>query len=582
MGEIRPPGIYREKEEEKRYTPITLAKSGIAGFVGLAEKGPTNTPVKITSFEEFKEIFGNLNVGSYLGPAVQGFFLNGGKECYVLRIAHLTEKGRGEIAKPATLRLLDKNGKPTILISATSEGIWGNEIKISVESRPPSTQTFLTLDLHEGDTEATIKSTHGFQRGTIIRLFENGNFEYRVIYNLSGKVISFLEPLSRKFSSGTPTLVEPVEWSLRVTTPKREEIFNNLSFSVVSANYFEKVINTKSRLIRVANLNSPNPIPENFPVEVTNVPLKGGSDGLYNVTPDDFIGFNVGPNERTGISAYEVVEDVDILIAPDLMWCLKNSTNFSTQKDVEVVQQAMISQCENLKDRFAILDLPDEKSHRLASQWRLMFDSQYAAFYFPWLLIESRGNRISIPPSGHVAGIYARCDNNFGVHKPPANEEILGIYDLTADIRDEEIGFLNSEGINCIRAFTTRGIRIWGARTTSSDTQLRYINVRRVINTIIRSLNLNSQWVVFEPNSPKLWKTLSRNVTSFLYDLWKKGFFKGRYPEDAFYVKCDDETNPPEVRDAGQLVVEVGVAPVRPAEFIIFKVSQQIIEAEKE
>jgi len=208
----------------------------------------------------------------------------------------------------------------------------------------------------------------------------------------------------------------------------------------------------------------------------------------------------------------------------------------------------------------------------------LLFDSSHAAFYYPWIQVEHAGAMKLVPPSGHVAGIYARCDRTMGAYRAPANEELDGVYDLARVLRDDDIGRLNEEGINCLKSFARRGIRVWGARTTSNEPAWRYVNVRRVMGTVISSVERGLQWSVFETNSPLLWKSLTRQLTSFLLDLWNEGYFKGRSPEEAFFVKCDEDNNPPEVRDAGQVIIECGVAPVRPAEFLIFKVAADMEE----
>ena len=361
-----------------------------------------------------------------------------------------------------------------------------------------------------------------------------------------------------------------VQWG---TTRER---FENLSLSPVSDQYVEQVINRRSSLICVEDLRSPSTLPDRYPVSVEQQHLDGGGDGLFTVTPEDFIGANIGPEERYGLAAYEHVEEIDLLVAPDLMWALDASAGFRTEKDVLVVQDAMVTQCERSKTRFSILDFPDGKDHRRASQWRLLFDSAYAAFYFPWVTISDGGRDRLVPPSGHVAGIYARCDNAMGPYRAPANEAIRGIFDVGRDLTDADIGSLNKEGINCLKSLPQRGIRVWGARTTSSDPAWRYVPVRRVVSAVIASVEQGLQWAVFENNDRFLWKRLVHQVTSFLLDLWKEGFFKGGTPEDAFYVKCDEETNPPEVRDAGQVIIECGVAPVRPAEFVIFKVDSEV------
>jgi phage tail sheath protein FI len=565
---------------ERRYTPIELGKSGVVGFVGLTQKGPTNTPIRLTDSQQFREIFGRLPFETYLESSVKGFFDNGGKECFVLRVCHLQERGRGEIAKPAQMRLRDANKRLTVLVDALNEGQWGNDIHVRVNRPEARVQTFLTLDIHDGDLSATIRSTHGFRRGTVVKIFDDDKADYRTITELDGKTIHWRidDPIKQNFKSGAPTYVEPVEFEMEVWTLERKEVYKELSLAPNSENYFERVVNTASQLIRVVDMRNESPLHERYPVATDEQTLTGGSDGIFNVTPEDFIGMNVGPDERYGVAAYEASESIDLLAIPDLYWCVENSSGFRTTKDVEVVQQAMVIQCERLRDRFAVLDFPDHKNYIHALQWRLLFDSAYAAFYYPWVITEVNGHQKAVPPSGHVAGIFARCDEKMGVHRAPANEPLEGVVDLTVLLQDADIGYLNSQGVNCIKAFTKRGMRIWGARTASSDSMQRYVNVRRTVSHIIRAMTTNLQWVVFEPNEMRLWKSITASVSFFLTNLWRKGYFKGRSPEEAYYVKCDHETNPPELRDAGIVVVEVGVAPVRPAEFIMFRIAEQSAE----
>ena len=579
MAQLRPPGVYAAPSD-RRYTPVTLVKSGIVGFVGLTQKGPTNEPVRLTAADQFREVFGRLPFETHLETSVKGFFDNGGDECYVLRVCHLNEKGRGEIAKPAQLRLRDANKKLTIVVDALNEGMWGNEIQVRVTRPEPRVQTFLTLDMHEGDLSATIRSTHGFRRGTVVKVFDDDNAVYRTITELDGKTIHWRidDPVQQNFKSGAPTYIEPLEFEMEVATLERREHFKELSLAPNSDNYFVRVINGGSQLVRVMDMRNESEIQDRYPTATETQALSGGTDGIFNITPDDFIGMNVGPTERYGLAAYEAVEAIDLIAVPDLFWCVDHSSGFRTMKDVEVVQQAMVSQAERMRDRFAILDFPDHKSFVHALQWRLLFDTAYAAFYYPWIVVDVGGVIKAVPPSGHVAGIFARCDRMMGVHRAPANEELSGVLDLSVLLQDNDIGYLNSQGINCIKSFNKRGMRVWGARTASSDPISRYINVRRTISAIIRSMVQNLQWVVFEPNDPRLWKSITHSVSFFLMGLWKQGYFKGNSPEEAFYVKCDQETNPQESRDAGQVVVEVGVAPVRPAEFIVFRVAEESAE----
>jgi phage tail sheath protein FI len=197
--------------------------------------------------------------------------------------------------------------------------------------------------------------------------------------------------------------------------------------------------------------------------------------------------------------------------------------------------------------------------------------------YFPWLRVRDvfSGEIVSVPPSGHVAGIWVRNDSMRGVHKAPANETVRGALDLTQRLTDAEQGVLNQAGVNAIRFFTSAGgIRVWGARTLAIDPEWRYLNVRRLLNMVEESIVQGTNWVVFEPNDRLLWAQLRRDVGAFLTRMWRDGALLGRSPEEAFFVKCDEETNPPEVIDAGQLVVVIGVAPVKPAEFIVFRISQ--------
>ena len=579
--QARPPGIY-PAPKERRFAPIALVKSGVVGFVGVTQKGPTNDPVRLTDPQQFRDVFGRLPVETPLEASVKGFFDNGGSECYVLRVAHLQERGRGEIAKPASCRVRDEEQRLSLLVEAVNEGSWGNEIKVQVRRPEARVQSLLTLDIHEGDLSAKIQSTHGFRRGTVVQLRdeETGEVDYRVVTEVDGrdKRIHWRidEPIARRFRSSAPTLIEPVEFEMEVRTLEHREVYKDLSLAPNSDNYVERVVNGQSRLIRVMDMRGDQPIAARYPAAMPELEtLTAGADGIFNITPGDFIGQNIGPKERYGLAAFEANEDVDLLVIPDLFWCLEHSSGFGTMNDVLTVQQAMVTQAENLRDRFAILDFPNRKNYVHALQWRLLFDSPYAAFYFPWVVVEVGGRSVSIPPSGHVAGVYARCDQKEGVHRAPANEELEGVIDLEVLLRDGDIGYLNEQGVNCLKSFNKRGLRIWGARTSSSDPANRYINVRRTISAIIRSMSRDLQWVVFEPNHPRLWKSISHTVSLFLQELWKANYFKGRSPEEAYYVKCDAETNPPEIRDVGQVVVEVGVAPVRPAEFIVFRVAEE-------
>ena len=278
----------------------------------------------------------------------------------------------------------------------------------------------------------------------------------------------------------------------------------------------------------------------------------GGRDGL-------FIGRDGGPGARTGLKCMDEVDEIAILAAPGQI--------------SPAVQDALLSHCETRKDRFAILDSPETISGGVDKLPKPR-DSKYGAYYFPWIQVydPDKGN-IFVPPAGHIAGVYSRTDSERGVHKAPANEIIRGALGMKYNVSKGEQDLLNPKGINAIR-FMNGAIRIWGARTLSTDPSWRYINVRRLFIMVESSIERATQWVVFEPNDHRLWKRVQRTIASFLTLLWRNGALMGTAPEQAFYVKCDEETNPPEVIDAGQLVVEIGLAPVKPAEFVIFRIGQ--------
>ena len=287
-----------------------------------------------------------------------------------------------------------------------------------------------------------------------------------------------------------------------------------------------------------------------------------------------------GRGGRSGLRALEEIDEVAILAAPGF-------------HDTES-HDALIGQCERLGDRFAILDCPPqvENLDDLAQIAELdatgapsgsglrprSSPGGYGAFYFPWITTRDPidGSIKPTAPSGHLAGIYARTDASRGVHKAPANEPIQGALGLTYRVTHAEQGALNSAGVNCLRSLPGAGIRVWGARTVAAAaSEWRYVPVRRLFNMVRETIATGTRWTVFEPNDATLWKAISRDVRAFLTGLWRDGALQGTTAEEAFFVKCDAETNPPDVIQAGQVVILVGIAPVRPAEFIVFRIGQK-------
>lgn len=292
--------------------------------------------------------------------------------------------------------------------------------------------------------------------------------------------------------------------------------------------------------------------------------------------------FNGSESARTGISGLTIADEVTMVMVPDLITAATQEDGTVDLGTWKSVQLAIINHCEGQGNRMAILDSPPGMSPQQIKEWRsetAMYDSAYAALYYPWIEVANPigtngDSEMMVPPSGHLAGVWARTDETRGVWKAPANEIVRGALNVETNITKAEQGLLNPIGINCIRPFGTQGIRVWGARTLSSNSDWRYINVRRLFNMIEQTIMDGTQYAVFEPNDQKLWEGLKRTVNSFLRGLWRDGALFGNTAEQAFFVKCDEETNPPDSIDEGKVVVEVGIAPVKPAEFVIFRVSQ--------
>ncbi|MEA2675359.1 MAG: uncharacterized protein QOI92_2551 [Chloroflexota bacterium] len=353
---------------------------------------------------------------------------------------------------------------------------------------------------------------------------------------------------------------------------KPVEVFDNVTSGKGKNNVVTQVKAT-SKLIRLEEVGTASAV-ERVPAQGSMSLAGGGSSVPVRVTPDDYVGNSA---DRTGFAGLEAVDEVTMLSVPDLMAVYQQG--IIDLEGVQAVQLAMIAHAELMGDRVAILDAPPSLNAQQIKEWRVDkagYDSKYATLYWPWVKVFDplSGQAIFVPPSGHIAGIWARSDDTRGVHKAPANEVIRGAISLELNITKGEHDQLNPVGINCVRSFPGRGIRVWGARTISSDPSWRYLNVRRLFNFVEESIFEGTQWVVFEPNDQRLWGRVKRTINSFLLRVWRDGALFGATPDQAFFVKCDEENNPPEVRDAGQLIVDIGIAPVKPAEFVVFRIAQ--------
>ncbi len=342
------------------------------------------------------------------------------------------------------------------------------------------------------------------------------------------------------------------------------------SFADLTIAEVEAEINKKSAYIFIDVLGKPGEL-KDIPKYDQRLPLKGGDDGIPNgdiktLTKEDYIG---KPSKHSGIYAFDMV-NINIVAIPDMAG------------HDDVIMDGL-AYCKNRKDCIFIVDPHPNMGINEIKEFRSKFNNSYGALYYPWPLVTNpltHDPKYPVPPSGAAAGTISYVDTVRGVYKAAAGTPdgyLDSATGIEAVISKQEHDELNPEGINVIRSFPTQGICIWGARTLDRDPEWRYLNVRRLFIFIEQSIERATQWVVFEPNSPALWGSVIRNITAFLLRVWKDGALFGNTAEEAFYVKVDAENNPPEVRDAGQLIIEIGVAPVKPAEFVIVRISQKTL-----
>ena len=412
----------------------------------------------------------------------------------------------------------------------------------------------------------------------IVELSNGISKELVEVADISGNLVTFASDLAGAYAEGHRARTIEAQVSVRFTpisggTPI-EESFSNLRLNddgtpTVLATF----VNDRSALVEIEaggalNMGKTPPALANFPAPDTGAwaAMKGGDDSLGSLSLDDFIGFDGGTGKRTGIAALEDIDDISICIVPGV-WA-------------NDVQSALITHCDLLRSRFAVLDPPDGLGVEEIRDFRAPLDTKYAALYYPW--VKGRdpvaGKDVPLAPSAHIAGIYARVDNDRGVHKAPANEPIAGISGFTADITKREHDRLNPANINVLRFFPDRGRLIYGARCVTSDASWKYINVRRLFIFVEQSIERGTQWVVFEPNDEPLWARVRQSITNYLTTVWRSGALQGGKPAEAFFVKCDRTTMMQDDIDNGRLICLIGIAPVKPAEFVIFRIQQKTLD----
>lgn len=577
MAEYLSPGVYVE-EFESGGKPMEGVSTSTAGFIGLAEKGPIEgVPQLVTNSADFKRIYGGYlsqnEFGDYrfLAYAVEHYFLNGGSRCFVTRVAPESAKAAVGYAPSKEEAILN--------VAAKNPGVWGDSIRLVVAPASKAKTQILEVIVNGTEKKYLVKNGAGFQPGDIVMFSDRNTTILNKVVKNQDNIISFTtefpdEVVDKNLLPGK--VITTCEFSLEIRYNDITEFYDNLSFNIESAHYIEKKL-AKSDLITVSyvgkmteELQAPFAALAGEGEAVAAIGLSGGSNGdIAAISAADFIGTDKGAGKRTGIQSFLDNDMVSLMAIPGV-----------TDPNVQLT---LVAHCENLGSRFAVLDIPrDAKKVEDVIAHRDIFDSNYAALYHPWLTVFDPLDKknISIPPSGSCLGIYARSDNTRGVHKAPANEVIRACVGLECQFNKGEQDILNPKGVNLIRSFPGQGIRIWGARTVTSNASWKYINVRRLFIFIEESIKANTSWAVFEPNDEVLWIRVQRTISVFLNNLWRGGSLAGGSPEEAFFVNIGRNTMSQDDIDNGRLVCVIGVAPVKPAEFVIFRISQKTGDSE--
>ena len=576
MAEYLSPGVYVE-EFESGGKPMEGVSTSTAGFIGLAERGPVEgVPQLVTNFSDFKRIYGGYlsesEFGEYrfLAYAVEHFFINGGSRCFVSRVAPGDAKCAEGFA-PA------QEGA-ALIFTAKNPGLWGDNIRVTIS--PASKAKTQILEIRDTPTgkQYLVKNGAGFNAGDVVAYTDKKEVIYNKVLKSQDNVLEFAEDFDEGVVDKNLLPIKTIstcEFSLEVKYDDQVELYENLSFNVEASNFVTKRT-AKSDLVSVACGALPEGIVPPFAALCTEedqalvtVSLVGGSNGsVASLSAADFIGVDNGAGKRTGIQSFLDNDMVSIMAVPGVV-----DPN---------VQLMLVAHCENLGSRFAVLDMPrDAKKVQDILNHREIFDSNYAALYHPWLEIFDPLDKknIAIPPSGSMLGIYARSDNTRGVHKAPANEIVRACVGLDCQFNKGEQDILNPKGVNLIRAFPGQGIRVWGARTATSNASWKYVNVRRLFIFIEESIKANTNWAVFEPNDEQLWVRVKRTIDVFLTGLWRNGSLAGSSTSEAFFVDIGRSTMSQDDIDNGRLICVIGVAPVKPAEFVIFRITQKTSEA---
>jgi len=662
---ILTPGVYIEEFTPGQ--PIAGVATNIAAFVGIASMGPIGVPTLVTSWDRFRQVFGDAPVeDTYLWYAVRGFYQNGGKIAFIVRVDGslpdaLALRNRGTVASwdvsartvgsqapPITVEVVTQNriapGAPTQSMAYKPSGTLsaatpfapppavpppgardfrlqnakeaakfrpGDRISVNGEiltiARVTADKLTVTTDptsAHALNAPVILARTQAGDRilrittmsadvakvlvpGAILTLRQAGSTDTGVV---AGVLTEFLDPTTAPpivsyrvtFRDGLTSSydLDPAQPSVDVTSEEFDitvgqtgtpKTYAFLSLDAAHSRYFLSEVNDDPNGLVTISWKQPRPVtalPGRLPAAIVATALTGGG-----TQPPDVNNFTAA------VDALKRVDQVNLLACPDAVTFARDPGDGVGATTLRTIQLAMISHCESMGDRFAVLDSrPEARLSGAGSvdEQRTPLESKrgYAALYYPWLITSSviPSQTLAVPPSGHICGVIARSDSTRGVFKAPANEPVRETLGVAQEMTDDEQGLLNDNGIDCIRSFAGGIPTLWGARTTSRDTNWRYVSTRRLLLYLEESIQEGIRWGVFEPNNQTLWRKLRRSITDFLLRAYRDGAFFGDKPEDAFYVRIDEVLNPFSEQQLGRLTIEIGVRPAFPAEFIIVRI----------
>ena len=603
MPEYLAPGVFVE-EVSFRSKSIEGVPTSTTGFAGATRFGPVwrdggpsaTAPRLVTSFTEFERVYGGLEpllLGGverpcYLAHAARAFFVNGGQRLYVSRV--YTEPADGTTGVAAfqvpvgprtatwTARWPGRSGEVLVSVAVVRSRNVAVNTPAGVQARGARAGSLVEV-LDAAPAPGTPPAPLAADRLVTVALDADGNQVFEGSATVSATSVLQLVDLQVQVSvtddrtdvydgiSTHPRHKRAITRILGPDDPEDEDAAVYLDWDPGQpADHAQRAVD-----LAVA-LSAAGP-----------ARLAGGDDGL-EITAAALEGQEADPDDvavpATGLYALGDVEDIAIVAAPD--------TGALEPDESRTAAQALVTHAETLKYRIAIVDGPEASSISEIREFRGRFDSKHAALYHPWVVVAdplqpavtgAPPPLIPLPPSGFVAGIYARSDIERGVWKAPANEIVRGGTRFEANINTRRQQVLNPEGINALRFFEGRGDRVWGARTMSSDPEWKYVNVRRLFAFLEHSIDKATQWAVFEPNGPRLWANLRQTIEDFLLVQWRDGALLGGTPDEAYFVRCDRTTMTQNDLDNGRLICLVGVAPVRPAEFVIFRIGQWTADA---